>query len=64
MAYLAFCLEYQIEEIPIHFADRRWGESKMSFSIQSEAALRVWQVWWNYRDVRQAGRKARVVIAS
>lgn len=64
MAYLAYCLEYQVEEIPIHFADRRWGESKMSFSIQSEAALRVWQVWWNYRDVRQAGRNARVVIAS
>jgi dolichol-phosphate mannosyltransferase len=63
MAYLAYCLEYQIEEVPIHFADRRWGKSKMSFKIQSEAALRVWQVWWNYRDVRQAGRNARVVVA-
>ena len=63
MAYLAYCLEYQIEEIPIHFADRRWGKSKMSFTIQSEAALRVWQVWWNYRDVRKAGRNARVVVA-
>lgn len=63
MAYLAYCLEYQIEEVPIHFADRRWGKSKMSFKIQSEAALRVWQVWWNYRDVRQAGRRARVVVA-
>lgn len=63
MAYLAYCLEYQIEEVPIHFADRRWGKSKMSFKIQSEAALRVWQVWWNYRDVRRAGRSARVVVA-
>jgi dolichol-phosphate mannosyltransferase len=63
MAYLAYCLEYQIEEVPIHFADRRWGKSKMSFKIQSEAALRVWQVWWNYREVRQAGRNARVVVA-
>lgn len=63
MAYLAYCLEYHIEEVPIHFADRRWGKSKMSFKIQSEAALRVWQVWWNYRDVRQAGRRARVVVA-
>jgi hypothetical protein len=35
----------------------------MSFKIQSEAALRVWQVWWNYRDVRRAGRKARLVVA-
>jgi hypothetical protein len=33
----------------------------MSFRIQSEAALRVWQVWWNYHDVRRAGRKARVI---
>lgn len=63
MAYLAYCLEYQIEEVPIHFADRRWGKSKMSFKIQSEAALRIWQVWWNYRDVRKAGRKARLVVA-
>jgi dolichol-phosphate mannosyltransferase len=63
MAYLAYCLEYQIEEVPIHFADRRWGKSKMSLKIQSEAALRVWQVWWNYRDVRKAGRNARLVVA-
>lgn len=63
MAYLAFCLEYRIQEVPIHFADRRWGKSKMSFKIQSEAAMRVWQVWWNYKDVRRAGRKARLVVA-
>lgn len=63
MAYLAYCLEYGISEVPIYFADRRWGKSKMSFKIQSEAALRVWQVWWNYRDVRRAGRNARVVPA-
>jgi dolichol-phosphate mannosyltransferase len=61
MAYLAYCLEYRIEEVPIYFADRRWGKSKMSFKIQSEASLRVWQVWWDYRDIRRAGRKARVV---
>lgn len=61
MAYLAHCLEYRISEVPIYFADRRWGKSKMSFKIQSEAALRVWQVWWNYRDVRRVGRKARVI---
>jgi dolichol-phosphate mannosyltransferase len=64
MAYLAHCLEYDIREVPIYFADRRWGKSKMSFKIQSEAALRVWQVWWNYRDVRRAGRKARVAPTS
>jgi dolichol-phosphate mannosyltransferase len=63
MAYLAYCLEYSVAEVPIYFADRRWGKSKMSFKIQAEAALRVWQVWWNYRDVRRDGRKARVVSA-
>jgi dolichol-phosphate mannosyltransferase len=63
MAYLAHCLEYRIEEVPIYFADRRWGQSKMSFKIQSEAALRVWQVWWNYRDIRRAGRSARLIVA-
>jgi len=61
MAYLAYCLEYRISEVPIYFADRRWGKSKMSFKIQSEAALRVWQVAWNYRDVRKAGRNGRVL---
>lgn len=62
MAYLAYCLDYRMDEVPIYFADRRWGKSKMSFKIQSEAALRVWQVWWNYRDVRRAGRKARLKV--
>lgn len=52
MAYLAHCLGYHIGEIPIYFADRRWGQSKMSFRIQAEAALRVWQVRWNYRDLK------------
>jgi len=60
MAYLAYCLEYKMCEVPIYFADRRWGKSKMSFKIQSEAALRVWQVWWNYRDVRKVGKRARI----
>jgi dolichol-phosphate mannosyltransferase len=53
MAYLAFCLGKKICETPIYFADRRWGKSKMSFRIQVEAALRVWSVVWNYRDLRR-----------
>jgi len=60
MIYLAHCLEYKIGESPIYFADRRWGKSKMSFKIQAEAALRIWQVLWNYRDLRQSGQAARV----
>ena len=60
MAYLAHCLEFTIGEAPIYFADRRWGKSKMSIKIQMEAAFRIWQVWWHYRDLRKAGRSARL----
>jgi len=60
MAYLAHCLKYRIGEVPIYFADRRWGKSKMSFKIQAEAATRIWSVWWNYRDLRRKGKAARV----
>lgn len=60
MIYLTHCLEFKIGEVPIYFADRRFGRSKMSFKIQVEAALRIWQVLWNYRDLRKAGRLARI----
>lgn len=53
MAYLAYLMEYDIVEVPIHFSDRRWGKSKMSLKIQLEAALRVWEVRWHYRDLRK-----------
>lgn len=60
MIYLAHCLEFKVGEAPIYFADRRFGKSKMSFKIQVEAAMRIWQVWWNYRDLRKAGKLARL----
>ncbi|MBI5352681.1 MAG: polyprenol monophosphomannose synthase [Chloroflexi bacterium] len=60
MVYLAHCLEFKIGETPIYFADRRWGRSKMSIMIQIEAAFRIWQVLWNYRDLKRAGRLARL----
>jgi dolichol-phosphate mannosyltransferase len=60
MAYLAWCLHFKITEIPIYFADRRLGKSKMSFKIQVEAAFRVWQVLWGYRDIRRKGQSARL----
>jgi len=60
MVYLAHCLEYRIGEIPIHFVERRSGKSKMSFGIQVEAALRVWQVRWHYRDLKSRGKAARL----
>ena len=52
MAYVAFLMEYDIVEVPIHFEDRRFGKSKMSLKIQLEAAMRIWDVWWHYRDMR------------
>ena len=60
MIYLVHCLEFRIGESPIYFADRRFGKSKMSFKIQIEAAIRIWQVLWNYRDLRKAGKLARI----
>lgn len=62
MIYLAHCVEYRIGESPIYFADRRWGKSKMSFKIQAEAAVRIWQVLWNYRDLRRNGKEARLSV--
>ena len=53
MAYVAYLMRYRITEVPIHFADRRWGKSKMSLRIQLEAAVRIWDVWWHYRDLRR-----------
>lgn len=54
MAYVAYRLGYQFHEIPIYFADRRWGKSKMNLRIQAEAALRVWQLPPQYRDLQRA----------
>jgi dolichol-phosphate mannosyltransferase len=56
MIYVAFLMEYDIVEVPIHFEDRRFGESKMSLKIQLEAAMRIWDVWWHYRDMRRGSR--------
>jgi dolichol-phosphate mannosyltransferase len=56
MAYVAYLMGYKITETPIYFADRRWGKSKMSLKIQLEAAVRIWDVWWHYRDLRRQFR--------
>ena len=60
MAYVAHLLGFDIVETPIHFADRRGGKSKMTLRIQLEAAIRVWDVWWRYRDLRSTYRKMRI----
>ncbi|NMB62361.1 MAG: polyprenol monophosphomannose synthase [Chloroflexi bacterium] len=51
MAYLSRLLGLRFREIPIYFADRRWGTSKMSFRIQLEAAYRVWMLKGLYHDL-------------
>ena len=51
MVYLAYRLGYSFKEIPFYFAERNWGESKMSFAIQMEAVRRVWELLIEYRDL-------------
>jgi len=53
MAYVAYLLGYSFQEIPFYFADRQWGHSKMSFRIQREAAIRVWQMLLEYRNLKR-----------
>jgi dolichol-phosphate mannosyltransferase len=57
MAYIAVKSGYRFAEVPIYFADRRWGKSKMNFRIQVEAALRTWTLLWRYRDL---GREIKI----
>ncbi|MGB7117500.1 MAG: polyprenol monophosphomannose synthase, partial [Anaerolineales bacterium] len=52
MAYIAYLLGYTFQEEPFYFADRSLGRSKMSFRIQLEAAIRVWQMLFDYRDLK------------
>ncbi len=51
MAFVAQRLGYRLIEEPIYFEDRRIGQSKMSFRIQVEAAVRVWQVLIMHRKL-------------
>jgi dolichol-phosphate mannosyltransferase len=52
MAYVTHLLGYKITEIPIYFAERIRGDSKMSLGIQVEAARRVWSILLAYRDLK------------
>jgi dolichol-phosphate mannosyltransferase len=57
MAYLAYRLGFKFKEIPFYFVDRRWGQSKMSFHIQREAAIRVWQMRFEYCHLTRLAEK-------
>ena len=52
MCYVAEQIGLRILEIPIHFDDRRIGQSKMDMRVKVEAALRVFEI-----RRRQGGRK-------
>jgi dolichol-phosphate mannosyltransferase len=62
MAFVTYLMGYRISEAPIHFADRRWGKSKMSLKIQLEAAMRIWDVWYHYRDLRRTNRQPEIKV--
>lgn len=49
LAYMAKLAGLKFKEVPIYFAERSHGDSKMSLKIQIEAALRVWQLRRLYR---------------
>lgn len=50
MCYASEKLGLRITETPIYFEDRRIGQSKMSMLVKLEAALRVFEIRWRYRD--------------
>jgi len=52
LLYMAKLAGLSFAEVPIYFAERTHGESKMSFRIQVEAAVRVWQLKGIHRERR------------
>jgi dolichol-phosphate mannosyltransferase len=56
ITYIALRLGYTFREVPIYFADRKYGKSKMGLKIQIEAALRVFQVWVRHHSLKPADR--------
>lgn len=48
-----------VHEMPILFADRKWGESKMSTKIFVEAMLKVWQVRARSQELRDSVEPGR-----
>lgn len=52
LAYQAKLAGLTFAEVPIYFAERTKGASKMSLRIQIEAAWRVWQLRRYYRSKR------------
>ncbi len=53
MAYLCEKLGFRLVEIPIHFEDRRIGQSKLDVPVKLESAWRTWQIRWQYRHLHR-----------
>ncbi len=54
MACVCEKLGYRLVEIPIHFEDRRIGQSKLDIPVKIESAWRTWQIRWRYRKLKSA----------
>lgn len=52
MTYVTSRLGHTMIEIPIYFAERRVGQSKMSLRVKLESAVMPWLLARRYRDVR------------
>lgn len=52
MIYVATKLGCKTVEIPFYFAERKRGESKMSFKIQLEAAINVWRLAGIHKGIK------------
>ncbi|WP_238626263.1 polyprenol monophosphomannose synthase [Aggregatilinea lenta] len=62
LTYVTHRLGYKIREEPIHFPDRELGESKMSLRIQTEAALRTWQIRQRHRHLKPPMRRSQAYV--
>ncbi len=58
MAYLSEKLGFRVIELPIHFEDRRIGQSKMDVPVKLESAWRVWELRWRHRKRATKGLMA------
>jgi dolichol-phosphate mannosyltransferase len=60
MKFAAWKLGFVIKEVPIHFEDRKFGESKMSKGIIQEGVLGVLQLRWSslFKEYRRRVKKA------
>jgi dolichol-phosphate mannosyltransferase len=59
LCYLAEKLGFRIKEIPIYFAERRMGDSKMDSGVKIEAALRVIELRSRYRSLKPSNGHVR-----